>query len=796
MSHHSPLSKPPRFPSSPPSSYSSSIPRSPSLSLPPTNTFRKRIYSSSAKKFPSTSLFLCRLSLFNYASQPEKSYEWSLALQNCPSKTGKRNDSQFVYSFECDEKRYQEMVGRDGKKKMSGKAAPRRRRTSSMRGSRRSSSPASRMSSTLSRDQLFKIIRDALFGLNTSLRFKIYFVSSKTRWKDVLGSAQYRKDLMKRSWRKKDHDKLFIKIWRTDKEAEDSVPIGSKRFWILLEPGMVELDTAFSDASILPHLSTASHIPLSPQTPSAFQHLKRSNSSLGFSSSPSSNGHSSSVPHRSSSSLAKTPTRSSPVKSFSLQNTPLSHKRKSTTSSTTSNRRNSMFSRRSNLSQSPPCQKRKSLSVHTNKSRSKRSPSTPQSPTPADPPQPPPLDSSHMLQLIEAYFRAEKQHSIARSSSPIPFSDHQSTPMRVTERSSSPLLQMGVDSPVRLRSSSPSNNGSRFSSAYFSSSRSYRYIAEHLAAKNPRTKDAMLHLQRLDQWDFDVFVLDHILNSENLLVFVSYALFLKYDLLTKFQIRDGVFINFVKLIENSYRTNPYHNVLHSVDSLHMIHFAISSGELSAYLSDDEILVAFLAPVILDSSFLSVEKEKYERRRSSSPSENGKQQNPSDALFETLCFNNPACNIFGGMTDEQQRRILRGVSKMFLATDRSYHPTILHNLRDRIESHVDLRAKENVYLILQATFRLSDLAYTMKPRKLYLKWAERVFYEFHLQNASTGTQKHTWEAQRQFLSKAQIGLINYMVSPLLEVFCELLPNMRIALSSLTQNKYYWLSLQGE
>mmetsp|Transcript_11144 Transcript_11144/g.16444 ORF Transcript_11144/g.16444 Transcript_11144/m.16444 type:complete len:495 (+) Transcript_11144:814-2298(+) len=302
-------------------------------------------------------------------------------------------------------------------------------------------------------------------------------------------------------------------------------------------------------------------------------------------------------------------------------------------------------------------------------------------------------------------------------------------------------------------------------------------------------------LTRLDFWDFDIFAL-HDLAQEDTLLVIVFTLFTKYQLFSAFDIDDMQLVRFIRLVLKDYHQAPYHSPLHAADALHVMHCIISSAELYDFLSDNHILGAFLACIILDS--VALERIKTDREKNESRFRRRRILSSSERLLHDLCIKSPTSNIFVNCSFDQSRDIMACCSEMLMSIDRSYHANILHNFRQRLDSNADFRLNSNIILVLQVALRIADLSYPLKPEYLYLRWTERVFYEFYLtdvenqtQSLSTDVLQHPIMKQKEKLAKGQIGLIRYVVEPLVEYIARLLPKMNFALNQITQNKYYWV-----
>lgn len=119
------------------------------------------------------------------------------------------------------------------------------------------------------------------------------------------------------------------------------------------------------------------------------------------------------------------------------------------------------------------------------------------------------------------------------------------------------------------------------------------------SSKTEKTRLAILEMfDRLDEWNFDVFTLDELTEGHTLFI-TGYTIFLRYDLINKFNIDEDVLINFLLEIESGYHSNPYHNAMHAADVTQVLHFIITKGGLMRYMTDEDVFATIFAALVHD-----------------------------------------------------------------------------------------------------------------------------------------------------------------------------------------------------
>jgi hypothetical protein len=90
-------------------------------------------------------------------------------------------------------------------------------------------------------------------------------------------------------------------------------------------------------------------------------------------------------------------------------------------------------------------------------------------------------------------------------------------------------------------------------------------------------------LDRIDMTSFDAFHFDQILN-ESSLQFLVYKIFQFHNLFKFANVNLESLVCFTREMSQGYfKENPFHNVVHILDSLQGLHFMIKSGNIKKYL---------------------------------------------------------------------------------------------------------------------------------------------------------------------------------------------------------------------
>lgn len=309
-------------------------------------------------------------------------------------------------------------------------------------------------------------------------------------------------------------------------------------------------------------------------------------------------------------------------------------------------------------------------------------------------------------------------------------------------------------------------------------------------------QDIMSVFDRVDEWSYDPIYLDKITEGNTLFV-TGYTLFLKYDMLNKFNIDEQVLINWLQAVQSGYHDNPYHNAIHAADVLQVLHFIIYKCKLSQYMSDEDVLAGLVAAIIHD----------YDH-----PGLNNNFQINSGSYLATL-YNDRAIlenyhaaqafdlmrsdkvNVLKSLSAEQQKDVRETIIRMVLCTDMSQHAKFVGRFNSRIETDTDFSSKEDIRLALQIAMKIADVSNPSRPLNLYLKWAYRLEQEFYAQGDKERELSMSlspfMDRQKPQMNNLQHAFITYIVLPMFESMYKLLPRLKKHTRDLIDNnKAYW------
>mmetsp|Transcript_6344 Transcript_6344/g.9240 ORF Transcript_6344/g.9240 Transcript_6344/m.9240 type:complete len:717 (-) Transcript_6344:32-2182(-) len=325
-----------------------------------------------------------------------------------------------------------------------------------------------------------------------------------------------------------------------------------------------------------------------------------------------------------------------------------------------------------------------------------------------------------------------------------------------------------------------------------------RFVKNYDIKQINRTKtrqDIIAMFEKVNDWNFDVFKLRDLTDGQTLFV-TAYTLFVKYDLLNKFNIPEAVLVGFLKEVQGGYHTNPYHNSMHAADVLQVFHFIVLKGGLGDYLTDANTFAGLIAAIIHDydhpglNNAFQVNTQSY---LATLYNDKAVLENHHCAqAFELM--RDKQFNILANITKKQYQEVRATTIDMVLATDMEQHSQIVGKFKMLIEKDVEFSSTDDISVALQIAIKIADTSNSVRPKKLYLKWAERIATEFYNQGDKERDLNLDispfMDRENPSLASLQTAFISYLVIPMIDCYCTFLPKMDFCRVYVKRNKQYW------
>jgi len=310
----------------------------------------------------------------------------------------------------------------------------------------------------------------------------------------------------------------------------------------------------------------------------------------------------------------------------------------------------------------------------------------------------------------------------------------------------------------------PKRRSSRFASAAIPS-----WITKAMAETSVTSV-----LEKMLDWDFDVFALHDATNGHPLTV-GGMHLMMSMGVLDKIPIPKDKLATYLQAIERGYvSTNPFHNAVHASDVMFTTNYFLVHAPLLRDMTGPlDKFAAVLAAAVHDYAHPGLSNPFLVATRS----EQATLYNDQSVLemfhvagsFRVM-LSTPGCDVTEGMTREQFRQFRETMVSMVLATDLKVHFEHLGRMKTRVatDAYASVERKD-VLLLLGQALHAADISNPTKIRSTMLRWTERVMKEFWMQGdkeASLGLPISAFMDRKQpQVQTCQMGFINVLVKPL-------------------------------
>ncbi|KAJ3055057.1 High affinity cAMP-specific 3',5'-cyclic phosphodiesterase 7A [Rhizophlyctis rosea] len=316
-------------------------------------------------------------------------------------------------------------------------------------------------------------------------------------------------------------------------------------------------------------------------------------------------------------------------------------------------------------------------------------------------------------------------------------------------------------------------------------------------------------LRGIDQWGFDIFELREVTDGRPL-YYLGLHISEKYNFRNLFSVDDSVLRNFLAKIEAGYKANPYHNSTHAADVLHAIYYFVSVLGLKELVTAEDCFAGVIAASIHDLEHPGVNNAFL--INSQSPlalryNDLAVLENHHCARAFELMTTDESCNVLSRFSSERLKAIRSSILSMVLATDMSSHFEYIAKFKNKISgAGLNFSDTKDCQLVMDIAMKCGDISNATKPTELCKKWAALIMEEFFQQGDQEKEKglpvSMFMDRTNTVIPKCQVGFIDYIVTPLYEVWDQYLneDGSYEAFSNLAKNREYWkrqqeLELQG-
>ncbi|GBM01360.1 Calcium/calmodulin-dependent 3',5'-cyclic nucleotide phosphodiesterase 1 [Araneus ventricosus] len=222
--------------------------------------------------------------------------------------------------------------------------------------------------------------------------------------------------------------------------------------------------------------------------------------------------------------------------------------------------------------------------------------------------------------------------------------------------------------------------------------------------------------------------------------------------------------------------NPYHNDLHAADVTQTVHYMLCQQGLANWLSDLEIFAALIAAIVHDFEHTGTTNNFHVMSRSDTAllyNDRAVLENHHVSTAFRLMRDEDS-NILSHLSKEEYKEFRTLVIDMVLATDMSSHFQQIKSIKSLI-SHSDFCLDKAKALSL--VLHCCDISHPSKAWDLHHRWTLLLMEEFFLQGDKEKALGLPYsplcDRNTTLIAESQIGFIDFIVAPSLEVFGDML-----------------------
>ncbi|XP_054621116.1 high affinity cAMP-specific 3',5'-cyclic phosphodiesterase 7A isoform X5 [Dunckerocampus dactyliophorus] len=317
------------------------------------------------------------------------------------------------------------------------------------------------------------------------------------------------------------------------------------------------------------------------------------------------------------------------------------------------------------------------------------------------------------------------------------------------------------------------------------------------------TGQARCMLEKVGNWNFDIFLFDRLTNG-NSLITLTFHLLNQYGLVELFQLDIVKLWRFLVMVQEDYHSdNPYHNAVHAADVTQAMYCYMREPMLAKSLTSYDILLGLLAaathdldhPGVNQPFLIKTDHYLASLYRNTSVLENHHWKSAVGLLRET--------GLFSHLPAEDSLSMERELGSLILATDISRQNDYLSRFRLRLDQgNLCLSNANHRHFVLQMALKCADICNPCRPWELSKQWSEKVTNEFFQQGDIE--KKHKLEVsplcdrEVNTVGNIQLGFMTYVAEPLFAEWARF-SDTRLSqtmLGHMGLNKASWGALQQQ
>jgi cAMP-specific phosphodiesterase len=312
-------------------------------------------------------------------------------------------------------------------------------------------------------------------------------------------------------------------------------------------------------------------------------------------------------------------------------------------------------------------------------------------------------------------------------------------------------------------------------------------------------------LDRIKSRNFSLFdIREQMENCYDVCVKIVLELVSRTGYLDEFKCPRDVFCRFILACRDKYRNVPYHNFYHAVDVCQTVHTFIHEGRATTSISRLDEFVLLVTALVHDLDHMGLNNSFHLKTDSplgmlSSASGNNSVLEVHHCNLAIEILNDPAKNVFIGLTRTQKTQAYRRLIDCVLATDMQRHNDVVNDFV-AIDTF-DVSNEIHVTLACKMLLKAADISNVSKPFAVSRKWGMSVTEEFYQQGDKEKEKGVVVlpmfdRSLNNELAKGQIGFIDFIAMPFFRKLSDRFVGLRWTVENITSNKAAWTAVLGE
>eukprot|EP00003_Mantamonas_plastica_P031920 TRINITY_DN847_c0_g1_i1.p1 TRINITY_DN847_c0_g1~~TRINITY_DN847_c0_g1_i1.p1 ORF type:complete len:449 (-),score=139.16 TRINITY_DN847_c0_g1_i1:177-1523(-) len=299
--------------------------------------------------------------------------------------------------------------------------------------------------------------------------------------------------------------------------------------------------------------------------------------------------------------------------------------------------------------------------------------------------------------------------------------------------------------------------------------------------------------ESLKEFNFNVFRV-----HEDTMVAYLVEMFDDLGITENFHINEETLRTFCRMVRHNYNQNPYHNFRHAFDVAQTVYTIVSSTELITILTPLEVFGIFVSALCHDLDHPGLNNAFQTNAQTPLAilyNDHSVLENHHCAQLFNLVSSEQEANIFAGLSAEEYIALRKIIVECILETDPANH----FETTTRFSAFVSTFNKEDPIerlFLCKVVLHCADISNPAKEWDVSQQWTLCLVEECAAQGKLEMEQGLPVQPLNQTYTnpaKNTVNFIDFVVYPIFDLMCSLLPEASVFLDNLHKNRERWNEL---